>query len=58
MVNVAFKLVCIDDSSPYKFKVLDDVNKRSLEEVYRYLEDNFEKYDIQTCKWLLMPIFT
>lgn len=57
MVSMSFKLVCFDDSSPYGFKVLDDVNKKSFQDICKYLEDNIEKYDIQTCKWLILPVF-
>lgn len=57
-MNVAFKLVCIDDSSPFDFQVLDDINRGSLDEIFMYLNENIEKFNLTTCKWLLLPIFT
>lgn len=33
MEDYAFKLVCIDDSSPIEFAVLDDINRSTLTEI-------------------------
>lgn len=57
MESTAFKLVCIDDSNPFEFAVLDDTNKENLDEVHNYLKKNIGKYNLQTCKWLLLPIY-
>ena len=56
MEDFAFKLVCIDDSSPMEFMILDDVNKGNLNEIHSYLEDKINEYDLSTCKWLILPI--
>lgn len=56
MEDYAFKLVCIDDSSPLEFVVLDDVNRSTLTEIHEYMMANAGKYDLNSCKWLLLPI--
>ncbi len=57
MINaVGFKLVCIDDSDPMEYQVLDDINKKNMYEVYQYVEDNAERYPA-TSKLLLLPIY-
>ena len=56
MKNYAFKLVCIDDSSPLEFAVLEDKNCGSLKEVYEYMSHNIYEHDLSSCKWLLLPI--
>lgn len=56
-MKTSFKLVCIDDSSPFEFQVLDDTNKGSLDEIFAHLKENIGNYNIENCKWLLLPIF-
>lgn len=56
MGEYAFKLVCLDDTSPMEFAVLDDVNRGNLQEVFDYLNENISRYDIGKCKWILLPI--
>lgn len=56
MDNHAFKLVCIDDSSPLEFVVLDDVNRSTLTDIHEYLLQNMSRYDLDSCKFLLLPI--
>ena len=56
MKNHAFKLVCIDDSSPFEFAVVDDVNRSTLTEIHEYLLENASRYDLNSCKFLLLPI--
>lgn len=55
-IDYAFKLVCIDDTSPIEFSVLDDINRGSLSDIYDYLINNIDKYNISHCKWILLPI--
>lgn len=33
-----FKLVCVDETNPLAYEVLEDVNMRTLDEVHRYVE--------------------
>lgn len=54
--NYAFKLVCIDDSSPFSFDVLCDINRANLDEIHIYLKNHIGKFNLDTCKWLLLPI--
>lgn len=54
--KVAYKVVCIDDSSPFEFQVLDDVNRGTLNEVCERIAENGKKFDSARCKWLILPI--
>lgn len=55
-MDYAFKLVCIDDTNPIEFTILDDVNRGSLLDIYNYLIATINNYDIRYCKWILLPI--
>lgn len=54
--NFAFKLVCIDENNPISYKVLDEINKGNIQEVCDYLKDNYKNFDINNCKWMIIPI--
>ena len=54
--NFAFKLVCIDENNPIRYQVLDEVNKGNMQEIGDYLKDNYQKYDMNNCKWMIIPI--
>lgn len=51
--NVFFKLVCLDDTDPFEYKIHMDVNRASLDEIHEVVKDNIDNY--QTAKWLLLP---
>ena len=48
-----FKILCIDESDPFEFQVLEDVNCGNLEEVYDFLVEKMPLHD--DAKWLLLP---
>ena len=43
--KIAYKVVCIDDSSPFEFQVLDDVNRSTLNEVCERIAENGKKFE-------------
>lgn len=47
------KLVCIDESDPFEYRILEDVNKGSLDEVHAFVQENFDKH--YGAKWILLP---
>lgn len=51
--NVFFKLVCLDDTDPFEYKIHMDLNRASLEEIHEIVKNNIGNY--QTAKWLLLP---
>lgn len=55
-LDYAFKVVCIDENNPIKYGVLDDVNISNILEVGKYLKENYLKYDLNNCKWIIIPI--
>lgn len=48
-----YKLVCIDENDIFEYKVLEDVNKSSLDEVHIFVKKNIHKH--KNAKWLLLP---
>lgn len=50
-----FRIICIDESDPMEYCVLEDVNRGSLEEVHKFLDKNYEKHNKQGVRWLLLP---
>lgn len=52
---VGYKLVVIDDSSPFEFEVVDDINRKDIPEIHEYLMEHLSKYPI-TVKFYVMPL--
>ena len=50
-----FKLVCVNDSDPFEFSVLEDRNVGSLEDAHKFVTENFHKYIGKHGKWILIP---
>ena len=48
-----FKIICIDESDPFEFQVLEDVNRGNLEEVHEFVKEKMPLHD--GAKWLLLP---
>lgn len=51
--KVFYKIVCVSENDPFEYKVLEDVNRGSLEEVHEYVKENIKKY--KNAKWMLLP---
>lgn len=52
----AFKVVCLDENNPIGYTVLDEVNKRDMNEVCKYLQENYKNFDMDNCKWIILPM--
>ena len=52
----AFKVVCVDENNPIEYTILDEVNKDNMFEVCKYLQENYQNFDISNCKWIIIPI--
>ena len=49
------KLVVLDDSSPFEFVVVDDVNRGNIPEIHEYLMEHISKYP-RAAKFYVMPL--
>lgn len=56
LLNYAFKIVCVDENNPVAYTILDEVNKGNMLETCKYLQDNYSDYDLNKCKWIIIPI--
>lgn len=52
----AFKVVCLDENNPIEYSILDDVNKSDMNEVCKYLQESYKYFDMNNCKWIILPI--
>ena len=52
----AFKIVFIDENDPIEYKILDEVNKDNITEVCQYLKQRYNDFDLESCKWMIIPI--
>ena len=52
--NKFYKVVAFDDNNVFEFKVEEDSNVGTLEDVHKFMDENIDKHP--TCKWLLLPI--
>lgn len=56
MEDYYFRLVCVNDTDPIEFCVLEDKNVKTLEEAHDFVLKNINKHISQKTKWLLIPI--
>lgn len=54
-MEVFFKLVCIDESDPLEYLVLEDVNKKTLEDIHKFVKEHINEHP--ECKWILLPYY-
>lgn len=55
MTKEYFRVICIDESDPLEYKIVEDVNKGSLDDVHKFLDENYEKHHGNGIRWLLLP---
>lgn len=48
-----FKIVCIDDNNVFEYRINEDTNRKTLDEIHEFVKQNINKYP--NCKWLLLP---
>lgn len=49
-----YKVVAFDDNNVFEFKVEEDRNVGTLQDVHKFMDENIDKHP--SCKWLLLPI--
>ena len=49
------RIICIDESDPMEYKILEDSNKGNLDEIHSFLEKNYTKHKGVGIRWLLLP---
>lgn len=47
------KIVCIDESDPLEYKVLEDANRSNLQEVHEFIAARYEKH--KGARWIMYP---
>lgn len=55
--NYSFKIVCLDENNPIRYSILDEIILGSIDEVCTYFKDNYDKFDLEVCKWVVIPIY-
>lgn len=53
MEKLFFKVICVDDSDPMEYHVLEDVNRGNLDEVHEFVTQRYHKHI--GAKWMLIP---
>ena len=53
MEKLCFKVVCIDESDPFEYRVLEDVNRGNLDEVHDFINKRIKQHI--GAKWMLIP---
>lgn len=53
MKNLFFKVVCVDESDPFEYRVLEEANRGSLKEVHDFVNERLEQHE--GAKWMLIP---
>ena len=49
------KVVCIDESDPLEYKVLEDKNVGNLNELFQFLDSKYPQHIKNGIRWLLLP---
>ena len=39
-----YKVVCIDENDVFEYRILEDVNKDTLDEVHNFVKENINKH--------------
>ena len=55
MDNYYYKLVCVDETNPMGYRVLNDENFDSLDAVHEFVQRHINEYIPNLVKWMLMP---
>lgn len=50
--NSFFKVICIDENE-LEYAVLEDTNKGSIEDAFKFIKENVQKHI--GCKWMIIP---
>lgn len=45
--NVFFKIVCIDDNNVFEYRINEDTNRKTLDEIHEFVKQNINKYPKQ-----------
>lgn len=53
--TIFYKVVCINDNDVFEYRIEEDTNKSTLDEVNDFVKQNIDKYP--NCKWLLLPCY-
>lgn len=53
--TIFYKVVCINDNDVFEYRIEEDTNKSTLDEVNDFVKQNIDKYS--NCKWLLLPCY-
>lgn len=51
-----FKLVCVDETNPLEYEVLEDVNVGCLDDVHKFVTEHIGNYQPDKTKWMLLPM--
>ena len=41
--NVFFKIVCIDDNDVFEYRINEDTNRKTLDEIHEFVKQNINK---------------
>lgn len=47
------KIVCVDESDPLEYKILEDANRSSLQEVHEFISSRYDKH--KGARWIMYP---
>ena len=50
-----FKLVCVDETNPLEYEILEDMNIGSLDDVHRFVKEHIKDHQPDRTKWMLLP---
>lgn len=50
-----YKLVCVDETNPLEFEVLEDMNVGSLDDVHKFVTEHIKDHQPDRTKWMLLP---
>ena len=47
------KIVCIDESDPMEYRILEEANRGNLQEVHEFIKERYDKH--KGAKWMMLP---
>lgn len=49
-----FKLVCLDETNPFHYSVLEEENFNNIQDLHKYIDDHIDDHHPEFSKWILL----
>lgn len=51
-----FKLVCLDETNPFHYSILDEENFDNMQDLHKYMDNHIDDHHPDYSKWILLHL--